>query len=152
MNIRNQIIKGVVNILILTTPSFITAEDKIIHEAASSNEIEVHNTILAVAGADLDISPVKISKSVSWTMNFLAPLSLEQRKENLLIELCKDSGADIIVDPQFTYKKRVLGGGKLTLSGYPAYYKNFRSLNEAEIDSIIINKNKPENTIIFINR
>lgn len=141
---------GVASVLIFATPFFIIAEEKNIHEPSASGT-EIHNTILAVAGAELDISPAKVTKSVSWTMNFLSPTSLEQRKTNLINDLCKETGADIIVDPQFTYKRRILGGGKLTLTGYPAKYRNFRNLNETEIDSLIINKSQPENSIIFIN-
>ena len=48
--------------------------------------------------------------------------------------------------------KRLFDGGKLVLTGYPAKYKNFRSLNDIEIDSIVINRHLPDNTIIFINK
>ena len=137
-------------ILVLTTSSFIGFGE--VFENSVSHEANVENKILAVTGATLKIAPYRVSKSVSWVFNFLNPMDLEIRKINLTHALCQDVGADIIVDPQFSYSKRILGGGKLTLTGYPAKYEDFRSLSETEIDSLILKKNTPEDTIIFINR
>lgn len=114
-------------------------------------EVEVVDKVLAVAGADLIIGPTRVSKTTTWTLNFLSPIDLEIRKRNLVQELCRAVNADILINPQFSYSKRILGGGKLTVSGYPAKYNNFRSLTENEIDSIIIGKKYPEDTIYFIN-
>lgn len=119
---------------------------------SESGEAFVKNQILAVTGADLDISPIKISKTVTWTLNFLSPLSIDQRKINLINDLCKEAGADILIDAQFTYKKRILGGGKMTVTGYPAKYRNFRSLTQTEIDSLILRKDTLQEKVIFFNR
>lgn len=137
------------SILILTTLPILSRGDNT-KNTEPLQEVEIQNAIIAVSGADLEISPVKVTKTMTWTMNFLAPLSLEQRKENLIKILCKETGADKIIDPQFTFSKRILGGGKLVLTGYPAFYKNFRPLNETEIDSLVIKKRQPTNTVIFI--
>ena len=113
------------------------------------NIAPIENKILAVSGADLIISENSVSKSTSW---IFSRTDLEQRKANLVNQLCREVGADVLVDPQFTYSKRLLGGGKLTVRGYPAKYKNFRPLSEEQIDSLLINPKYDSNTIIFINK
>lgn len=137
-------------LLLMTTLCFIASGEK--HQFSSPSEVQVENRILAVAGADLDISPQRVSKTATWAFNFLSPMQLEQRKSNLIDALCREVGADILIDPQFTYSRRILGSGKLTVSGYPARYRDFRSLNELEIDSLILNKDTVPERVIFINR
>lgn len=115
------------------------------------NVAHLENKILAVSGAELEISSVSVSKTVTWVIGLFNRTDLEQRKKNLVYELCREIGADILVDPQFTYSKTILGGGKLTVRGYPAKYKTFRSLSDEQIDSLLIHPKYDTNTIIFIN-
>lgn len=122
------------------------------HEDKSRNTVDIETTITAVSTADLEIAEERVSMSKTWTMNFLSATSLEQRKSNLTIELCRKVGADILVDPQFTYSKRIFGGGKLTVSGYPAKYKNFRTMTEEEIDTFIVTPRYNKGKVVFINK
>ena len=114
--------------------------------------INVETTITAVSAAELEISDKRVSKSVTWKLNFLSPMSLEQRKQNLIIELCREVGADVLVDPQFTFTKRMMGGGKLTVSGYPATYTNFRSMSDQEVDAFIASPEYETGKVVFINK
>lgn len=116
------------------------------------NIAPVQNQILAVSGAQLEISEISVSKTTSWFTGLFSRTDLEQRKKNLINDLCREVGADVLVDPQFTYSKNILGGGKLTVRGYPAKYQKFRTLSDEEIDSLIINPKFDSNTIIFINK
>lgn len=117
-----------------------------------ANTIKVETTITAVTVAELDIADKRVEKSVSWKLTALSPTSLEQRKHNLITELCREAGADVLVDPQFTYSKRFLGGGKLTVSGYPASYRNFRTMTPAEIDAFITTPEYQNGKVVFINK
>lgn len=121
-------------------------------EEPPTNIVNAQNRIIAVSGADIRIFNQKVSKSSTWTLNFLSPLDLEQRKQNLIRSLCKETGADLIIDPQFTYTRRILGGGKLTVTGYPAIYENFKSLTETEVDSIVMGNSFQEGKVMFINK
>ena len=116
------------------------------------NTVGVETIVTAVTMADLIISENKVSKTVTWNMKLFSPTELEQRKENLIKELCQEVGADILIDPQFTFSKRILGGGKLTVTGYPAAYKNFRNLTEQEIERFVVNRDSLPGKIIFINQ
>lgn len=147
---RTKLKKRGITLLLVALSGFAVHGQKF--ETNSSNETYIENHILAVSGADLEIAPYRVSKSTTWIFNFLSPTELNQRKTNLINALCKDIGADILIDPQFTYTRRILGGGKLTVTGYPAKYTDFRSLSEKEIDSLILKKDTLENKIIFINQ
>lgn len=128
----------------------VLAEDK--NQQEVGNTVSVETTITAVSAADLEISDKRVSKTVTWTLNFLSGTDLEQRKANLIIELCRTVGADVLVDPQFTFSKRMFGGGKLTVSGYPATYKNFRSMTDKQIDAFVATPEYNTGKVVFINK
>ncbi|MCH5225126.1 MAG: hypothetical protein J1D77_03965 [Muribaculaceae bacterium] len=114
--------------------------------------VDVENKVLAVTGADLIIGTNKVTGSSTWILNFLSPTELEVRKKNLLQKVCKKVGADVIISPEFTYSRNILGGGKLTVTGYPANYNNFRSLSRSEIDSLIYGTPDDDDKVYFINK
>ncbi len=121
-------------------------------EAPLTSNVSVNTAITAVTAAELDISAVRVQKSVTWGPKLFSQTSLEQRKENLIVELCREVGADVLVDPQFTYSKRFLGSGRLTVSGYPAKYRSFRSMSEDEVKAFITTPDFKEGRVVFINK
>lgn len=121
-------------------------------EEIQPKTVNVELTITAVSTADLDIADTRVSKSKTWTLNFLSSMTLDQRKANLIIELCREVGADVLVDPQFIFSKRIFGGGKLTVSGYPATYKNFRTMTDKEVDAFIVSPEYETGKVVFINK
>lgn len=121
-------------------------------ESEPENVVNVETTITAVTAADLTIDENRVCKSVSWGPKVFSRTSLEQRKANLIVDVCREVGADVLVDPQFTYSKRFLGAGKLTVSGYPAKYKSFRSMSEEEIKAFIATPEYKEGKVVFINK
>lgn len=148
----HQITVTLILFLSLTAPVLILAKDKKMQEKNPENVVNIETTITAVSAADLEIGDKRVSKTTTWGPKVFSPTSLEQRKANLIIELCREVGADVIVDPQFTYSKRFMGGGKLTLYGYPATYKNFRTMSESEVDSFITTPEYETGKVVFINK
>lgn len=114
--------------------------------------VDIQTTITAVTAAELDISETRVSMTDSWRIKLFSPTDLDQRKSNLIVKLCREVGADVLVDPQFTFTKRPLGGGKLTVSGYPAKYTNFRSMSDKEVDAFITTPEYKEGKVVFINK
>lgn len=117
-----------------------------------SNVAEVTNVIVSVSGADVSVAKERASLSSSWIMKLFSPRDLELKKASLVVELKKRTHADVIIDPQFIVEKRILGGGKITLSGYPAYYTNFRNLTPVEVDSLILKDKYKPGTVIFYDK
>lgn len=114
------------------------------------NTVSVESRVISFVGADLNVSTERVSRTMKWLTGFLSRENLEQRKKRLLEELKHSCHADVIIDPQFEYTPKTLGGGQLNVNGYPARYVNFRNLTPTEIDSLIISgKNLPCRIIFY---
>lgn len=88
--------------------------------------------------ADLHISPQRVSKSVSWSWNPFNTTSLKARRGNVKAELIKETGADILIEPEFVQRTSWcnLLGGSLTVTGYPAVLDNFRKATPEDIEAM----------------
>lgn len=51
-------------------------------------------------------------------------------------ELCAEQGCDVLVQPQYVHEKRKSGKHVLTVTGFPAYYKNFRTATSADLEAL----------------
>lgn len=121
-------------------------------ETTPSNVADVTNTVISVAGADIRVAKERAVITSSWLIKLFSPRDLEQKKKELIEELKKRTKADIIVDPQFTITKKRLGGGKITLRGYPAFYTDFRNLTPTEVDSLILHEKYESGSVIFFDK
>ena len=58
------------------------------------------------------------------------------RKTNLQAEVIKAAGADVLLESQFVFTKRSFGERTLTVTGYPAKFKNFRKATPEDIEAL----------------
>lgn len=88
---------------------------------------------------DLNVAP-KVEKTVTWNYTLLpwGQPTFSDRKGNLIADMVKESGADILLEPQTTYTKVPFGQRTLTITGYPATYKNFRKATKEDLHAIEI--------------
>ncbi len=95
--------------------------------------------------ADLDVK-AKVEKTVVW--NFkpfnLGEPTLENRKQNLKADIIKENGADVLLEPQMVYTKKPFGERTLTISGYPATFKNFRKADDNDLKALEVVIPAPE--------
>ena len=64
---------------------------------------------------------------------------LFRSKDNTTAQLLEEAGADVLVEPQYVVKRRgIFRGGSVTVTGFPAKYKSFRTMtkDDAEILSL----------------
>lgn len=71
---------------------------------------------------DLDVQEAKIEA----TVNAKRGSSIEAVKEEAIIKAVKLAQADVLVEPQFDVESSK-AGVTVTVKGFPAHYKNFRS-------------------------
>lgn len=87
--------------------------------------------------ADLDVLP-KVEQTITW--NFVpfhwGQPSLDVRKTNLQAEVIKAAGADVLLESQFVFTKRSFGERTLTVTGYPAKFKNFRKATPEDLEAL----------------
>ena len=91
---------------------------------------------------DLDVSPEKVSGTYSMS----SETPIETAKNDALAKLLKEKSADVIVEPKYEIEQ-VLGSIKLTVTGFPATYKNFRSVQKEDIELLnvgVVQKAKVE--------
>ncbi len=81
--------------------------------------------------ADLEVSPTKVSA----TMNFSGDLMLitKANEQEVIAKAIKKVGADILIEPSFEKKQ---DGSEIivTVTGFPAKYKNFRNAKSSDIE------------------
>ena len=82
--------------------------------------------------SDLEVSETKCTGTCTEKI-----LSRKQKEENAVADALRKTGADILVEPQYThtYNKR----GKLVsveVTGYPARYRQFRSVTSEDAQTI----------------
>ncbi|MDE6460824.1 MAG: hypothetical protein K2K52_08380 [Paramuribaculum sp.] len=108
----------------------------------TASTVPVDAKIYNVTVADLDVQEQRATSTSNWKWNLFSSFSLSKVKKNAEAELLKETGADVIVDPQYEVERRgALRGGSVTVSGYPARYTNFHSITPAEATAIMDEKN-----------
>lgn len=81
---------------------------------------------------DLEVGD-KIEKTETWYFNPFDKQKLKDREGNLIADMVKSEKADVLLEAQSTYTKVPFGERTLTVSGYPAKYKDFRNATEEDI-------------------
>lgn len=106
-----------------------------VSHTAKTEDVETHVYNLTVA--DMDVSKDKVSKTTSWNWTPLSTVSVEAQKEKATAELLEEKKADVLVEPQYIVKRRGLfRGGEVTVTGYPATYRNFRPMTKDDAEAI----------------
>lgn len=96
--------------------------------------------------ADLEVAEQKVRITIQAPADNSFAVSEKQLKENAIGELLEKYNADILVNPLF---KCDYQDGKLvsvTVSGYPAKHKNFRTITFEEQSQFMIEKEKATNS------
>ena len=53
-----------------------------------------------------------------------------------IAELLEEQKADVLLEAQFTFQRTPYGERVLTVTGFPAVYKNFRKATKGDLDAI----------------
>ncbi len=85
--------------------------------------------------ADIEVGE-KIEKTETWIYNpfIINNPSLEIRTNNLISDMVKSSNADVLIEPETVYVKKAFGRRSITVSGYPAKFKNIRKATEKDLE------------------
>ncbi len=103
-------------------------------KAMTSSTMNVNSSVIQYPTvADLEIKP-KVEKTMTWQFYQIGKLSV--RKGNLVAEMVKENDADILLEPQVSFTKTILGPRTLTITGYPAKFKNFRKATESDLKAL----------------
>ncbi|MFT5819778.1 MAG: hypothetical protein ACI8ZM_001003 [Crocinitomix sp.] len=110
------------------------------NSTTKENDVAGPTVIQKPVIADLDVKETKVTGTFSGTSNF----SMSYAKNMAIADALKSANADVLIEPRFeTIKsfRRI----DVTVTGYPATYKNFRPMEAA--DTIFVNTVKPTKDI-----
>lgn len=99
---------------------------------------DVNNSISSFPEVvDLEVQG-KVTHTMTWNFR---PFHIGEPKKstargNLIAETLKETNADVLLEPQFSFERVSYGERVLTVTGYPATYKNFRKATPADIEAI----------------
>jgi hypothetical protein len=95
---------------------------------AKSSDIYGPGVVQKPVIVDLEVKDKKVTGSATSKKGE----SIESLKALAISNAIKDIGADVLVEPVFeiTVQKKFTA---VLVSGYPAYYKNFRPITEADV-------------------
>ena len=99
--------------------------------------------------ADLDVK-AKVTASVTWRGRLIKKLEPKKdlMKGNLIAETLEKADADVLLEPQTIFSKTgYLGERKITITGFPAKYKNFRKATPADLEALKVNAPAAECTV-----
>ncbi|WP_333696347.1 hypothetical protein [Flavobacterium sp.] len=121
-------------IIIAFTATVLMISCKTINSGTSKSiEISGVGVIHKPVIADLEIAKEKSSK----TMVIKNMESLSNAKNEIIRVLLIENNADLLVEPKFDAKTKN-GKTELTVTGWLAYYKNFRTIEEKDLKLIEI--------------
>ncbi len=95
--------------------------------------------------ADLDVSDQRVKLTIAIPQDPSIIVSEAQYKENAIGELLEKSNADVLVNPMFKMDYRNGRLESITVSGYPAKHRNFRTISFEEQTQYLIDKAKAVN-------
>lgn len=78
----------------------------------------------------------KVEKTVYWGFTPFKTRDLKLEKENLMYDVLKETQADVLLEPQYNFTKVPFGERRLTVTGYPARFTDFRKATEADIEAL----------------
>lgn len=87
--------------------------------------------------ADLEVMP-KAERHTQWYKGIIAGrcVSMSVREENLVAELLAEQGADVLLEKRVIRTTRTFGMQELTVIGYPAKLKNFRTATPDDLNAL----------------
>lgn len=99
----------------------------------TSKVADIDTRVFNLTVAELEVKKEKAEATASWNWTPFSTFNLNEAKDNITAEVLKTTGCDVLVEPQFEVKRRgFLRGGTITVTGYPAIYKNFHNMTPEE--------------------
>lgn len=95
--------------------------------------------------ADLEVSDIKVRLTVEAPLNDNLMINETQLRENAIGELLEKYNADVLINPLFKTDYRDGRLSSVTVSGYPARHRNFRTISFEEQTKYMVEKEKAVN-------
>ena len=125
-------------LLFILFASALLASCSTLHQTATQKDVST--PIISAVISDLDVSDNKISYTYEPTRQ-VRKGGVQNCINSAIAEALKGSGGDVLVETQKAIVERrglfVRKISKITVTGYPAKYKNFRNASEESLNKVI---------------
>lgn len=101
--------------------------------------------------ADLEVLP-KAETTRTWYWRPINNPKRDIEQGNLIADMLKEKGADVLLEEQVVFKKTTLGVRELTVTGYPARLKNFRKATEQDLEALKVEKPASQRKVYNVSR
>ncbi|MBQ8225982.1 MAG: hypothetical protein IJZ92_00880 [Bacteroidaceae bacterium] len=103
--------------------------------------------------ADLEVhKKVEVTKTWNFRPFHIGEPKMKYLKGNMIAEILKEAGADVLLEPQIIYSRTSFGERKYTISGYPATFKNFRKATKADLEALKTEQPEHERTVYNVSQ
>lgn len=130
----------IVRNLSLVTLAMMAVSCSTIRKTATMVDVDakIHNYPVV---ADLQIDKQKVSATVEWKDGFIRKKKVAEEKGNIVAELLKEKGGDVLLEPQFIHESegilpRAFRKHKLVVSGFVGKYKDFHKATPEELKAL----------------
>ena len=125
-------------LLLFVMTVFVMSSCSTVYKTASSRDVSA--PIVSAAYADLEVSNSKISYTLRPDAK-IARGGVQNCVNVAINEALKEHGGDILIETQNAIvSTRIFGFGRIksvTVTGYPAVYKNFRTVDQATLEGAL---------------
>ena len=100
--------------------------------------------------ADLEVKEEKVSGNSEGDVNrrkFF--LGKKVQEDNAIVKALQSCGADVLIEPQFVYEYKKARLQKVTVTGYPGYFRNFRAVPYEDIKPKDCDKEAVPQVVIY---
>lgn len=117
-----------------------------VSKTSTAKSLDIYGTVMHIpVVADLDVKQTKVSITIDFQGNLTKSI-----KDKAIGEALKKTNADILIEPSFEIETKG-SSSKITVTGFPASYKNFRNASQGDIEllkaGVIQKSDKSEATV-----
>lgn len=95
----------------------------------------------------------KVEMTTSWISTPFNQISMskEIQTNNLISDILRKYDANVLIEPQTVYIKKSFGRRSITVTGYPAFFKNIRKATDNDLENLREYKEAHKATIYPLN-
>ncbi len=127
--------------LLLAAVVFLTTSCSMARRVQTARSVTIEGKVTQMPTvAELDVAPQQAKADAEWVNHlFKGSTSLKTQEQELIAQILSSADADILIEPKIAHESRrhwFRSNHRLTISGYPARYKEFRTATMEDIEKI----------------
>ena len=129
--------------IIIVSTLLMFATSCVVKKNLSMKTMDIRNggVVQKTTVVDLEVNEVKVTSSIEGKGNISSGPKLEKLKSQLVADILRQTNSDVLVEPIFELVNTITKT-TLTVTGFPAIYKNFRPIKAEDIELLKVGQVK----------